>query len=226
MFRRARAGADGLALCGCYWQCCSLHLAVGATGGGGGGGDGGDGAGGVDNGMRWGVLIHIMATEFQCAVDYGCASLECCACVWATAARERSVGIFTRNTQWRSELRVRPASCRTSFLAGLMECLKCTLIIADIAAATGALMEDRWTAHAGFQGPCLLGGHIRKQSEGRIGTCQELTGSPSDLQPLWWLLFCALILLLNTKLMSMSVQTLMAMTLSSLAIVVTYFLFS
>ncbi|CAE7944393.1 hypothetical protein AK812_SmicGene29956 [Symbiodinium microadriaticum] len=84
---------------------------------------------------------------------------------------------------------------RTSFLAGLMECLKCTLIIADIAAATGALME-------------------------------ELTGSPSDLQPLWWLLFCALILLLNTKLMSMSVQTLMAMTLSSLAIVVTYFLFS
>ena len=81
-----------------------------------------------------------------------------------------------------------------------------------------------WCSHGGQMD--MSDAWSPSQSEGRIGTCQDLTGSPSDLQPLWWLLFCGLILLLNTKLMSMSVQTLMAMTLSSLAIVVTYFLFS
>ncbi|CAE7614936.1 unnamed protein product [Symbiodinium natans] len=55
---------------------------------------------------------------------------------------------------------------------------------------------------------------------------QELTESPSDLQPLWWLLFCGIILLLNSKLMTFSVQALVAMTLASLAIVLAYFLFS
>ncbi|CAE7529846.1 unnamed protein product [Symbiodinium pilosum] len=84
---------------------------------------------------------------------------------------------------------------RTSFLAGFIECLKCVLIMADINAAMGALME-------------------------------ELTQSDPDFQPLWWILFSALVLLLNTKLMAISVQALVAMTFCSLAIVLAYFVVS
>ncbi|CAJ1392102.1 unnamed protein product [Effrenium voratum] len=84
---------------------------------------------------------------------------------------------------------------RTSFIAGFAEVLKCVFVMADVATAIGAFM-------------------------------QEIFLTPSQLQPIWWVAFSVVTLLLNTMFFDVSMKALVVLTGAACSILLALFFLS